>query len=238
MPNKSKTSSTTKTVTETPNVVEATSTKPTKKVVAKKTKPVVTETVEAKPVVTETVEPTNVVVESTVTEEVTLAEMTNAFQGKMQQLTSLLSNIKSDFRALEKRYTRDLKSATKLSSKQKRKSGHRAPSGFVKPTKISKELALFLNKPVDTEMARTEVTKDINKYIVANKLQDKNNGRQINPDDKLSALLKLSGSTEVLTYFNLQKYMSPHFAKASKPTTDGSVIAPMADTIASASSTV
>jgi chromatin remodeling complex protein RSC6 len=64
-------------------------------------------------------------------------------------------------------------------------------------------------------MARTEVTRDINKYIRTNNLQDKENGRKINPDTKLSVLLKLK-KTDELTYFNLQKYMSPHFAKANK----------------------
>jgi upstream activation factor subunit UAF30 len=64
-------------------------------------------------------------------------------------------------------------------------------------------------------MARTDVTREINAYIRANKLQDQDNGRKIIPDTKLAALLKLKKSDE-LTYFNLQKYMSPHFAKAVK----------------------
>jgi chromatin remodeling complex protein RSC6 len=72
-----------------------------------------------------------------------------------------------------------------------------------------------LDKPVGTEMARTEVTRDINKYIRTNNLQDKENGRKINPDAKLASLLKLKKNDE-LTYFNLQRYMSPHFAKAIK----------------------
>jgi chromatin remodeling complex protein RSC6 len=64
-------------------------------------------------------------------------------------------------------------------------------------------------------MARTEVTRDINAYIRKNNLQDKANGRKINPDEKLAELLKLK-KTDELTYFNLQRYMSPHFAKAVK----------------------
>ena len=64
-------------------------------------------------------------------------------------------------------------------------------------------------------MARTEVTRDINKYIRTNNLQDKENGRKIIPDSKLATLLKLN-ETDELTYFNLQRYMSPHFAKATK----------------------
>jgi chromatin remodeling complex protein RSC6 len=67
-------------------------------------------------------------------------------------------------------------------------------------------------------MARTEVTRDINTYIRTNSLQDKENGRKIIPDTKLSALLKIAKGEE-LTYFNLQRYMSPHFSKANKPPT-------------------
>ena len=138
------------------------------------------------------------------------------FMAKLQQVSSLLSSLKSEFRSLEKKATRELKAAQKASAKRKRKAGNRSPSGFVKPTLISNELAAFLAKPEGTQMARTEVTREINAYIRANKLQDPENGRKINADTKLTSLLKLSPGDE-LTYFNLQKYMSPHFAKASKP---------------------
>jgi chromatin remodeling complex protein RSC6 len=67
-------------------------------------------------------------------------------------------------------------------------------------------------------MARTEVTREINVYIRANKLQDVNNGRKINPDKKLATLLKLNKDDE-LTYFNLQRYMSSHFPKTIKTET-------------------
>ena len=63
-------------------------------------------------------------------------------------------------------------------------------------------------------MARTDVTKEINAYIRAHKLQDPENGRKINPDKKLAALLRI-GKSDELTYFNLQRYMSPHFIKAT-----------------------
>ena len=88
----------------------------------------------------------------------------------------------------------------------------RIPSGFVKPTLISDELAMFLGKPVGTEMARTDVSRKINSYIKENGLQDTENGRKINPDEKLRKLLALSEEDE-LTYFNLQKYMKHHFIK-------------------------
>jgi len=147
--------------------------------------------------------------------EAPLAEQSVEFAAKLQQMSVGISSLKSEFRALEKKWARELKAAQKQSSKRKRKAGNRAPSGFVKPTRISDELAKFLEKPAGTEMARTEVTRDVNKYIRTNNLQDKENGRKINPDSKLAALLKLK-KTDELTYFNLQKYMSHHFAKATK----------------------
>jgi len=135
------------------------------------------------------------------------------FLTKLQLVSSMLSSLKTDFRSLEKKSTRELKSASKAGAKRKRKTGNRSPSGFVKPTLISADLATFLGKPAGSEMARTEVTREINKYIRENELQDKANGRKINADVKLAALLKIDTTKEELTYFNLQRYMSPHFAK-------------------------
>ena len=144
-----------------------------------------------------------------------LFEASADFIAKLQQVNSIIASLKSEYRLLEKKWTRELKVAQKSSSKRKRRVGNRAPSGFVKPTLISDELAQFLDKPTGSEMARTEVTRDINKYIRAHNLQDVTNGRKIIPDAKLSALLKI-GAADELTYFNLQRYMSPHFAKSAK----------------------
>ena len=144
--------------------------------------------------------------------EATIIAQSSEFYAKINQLSSMIAGLKSEYKSLEKKWTKELKVAQKLSSKKKRKSGNRAPSGFVKPTRISDELAKFLEKPAGTEMARTDVTRQLNLYIRANSLQDKENGRKINPDSKLQTLLKLK-KTDELTYFNLQRYMSPHFTK-------------------------
>lgn len=145
-----------------------------------------------------------------------ISTQTAEFQAKLSQIMSLFTALKTEFRGLEKKWGREMKAAQKTQAKRKRQTGNRQPSGFTKPTRISDELAKFINKPVGTEMARTEVTREINKYIREHSLQDPENGRKINPDSKLQTLLKLTKSDE-LTYFNLQRYMSPHFTKAEKP---------------------
>lgn len=134
------------------------------------------------------------------------------YADKIVQLSSLVSAMKAEFKALEKSIAKELKAAEKASQKRKRASGNRAPSGFVKPTLISDELALFLGKDKGSKLARTAVSKEINNYIRANKLQDPTNGRKIIFDSKLGKLLKLTKADE-LTYFNLQKYMKHHFVK-------------------------
>jgi len=149
--------------------------------------------------------------------ESAIAAQSTEFLAKLNQLTIIVSSLKNEYKVMEKKWSRELKVAQKVNSKRKRKSGNRAPSGFVKPTRISDELAKFLDKAPGTEMARTDVTREINKYIRSQNLQDKENGRKINPDNKLTSLLKLK-KTDELTYFNLQRYMSPHFFKAVKET--------------------
>jgi len=215
MPKKTVSKTETEIVATAPVVVDAAAPVVAAEKKSRKPKAVKTEAVETvAPVVSETAAPATdaaVVADA----EAPLAEQSVEFLAKLQQLGTLINSIKSEYKTLEKKWSREVKTAQKQSSKRKRKAGNRAPSGFVKPTKISDELASFLGKDKGAEMARTDVTREINTYIRAHKLQDSTNGRKINPDKKLAALLKLK-TTDELTYFNLQKYMSPHFAKAAK----------------------
>ena len=218
MPKTSDTKTATATSASTAPITTA-SAAPTKKRVTKTTAPVesvaTTTPVVVAPVVSASTvnEVTNTVVDlSGDATETSLSEQFNVFMAKLQTVGAQFSSLKNEFRALERRCTRDFKVAQKTSSKGKRRSGNREPSGFVKPTEISEELASFLKKPSGTLMARTEVTKEINAYIRANSLQDKTNGRKIIPDAPLTKLLKIA-KTDELTYFNLQKYMSHHFPK-------------------------
>lgn len=83
-------------------------------------------------------------------------------------------------------------------------------SEFTIPILISDELAILLGKPAGTEMSRCEVSKELNTYIRENGLQDRENKRIINADEKLRKLLGLTNEDE-LTCFNLHKYLKHHF---------------------------
>jgi chromatin remodeling complex protein RSC6 len=151
------------------------------------------------------------------TEQVEVQSLTDQFNDLLGQLSTLrtqLTSVTSQVRVLAKRSDRELKQAQKA-SKKKRKAGNKEPSGFTKPAKISSELAAFLGKAEGTEMARTEVTKELQKYILSHKLQDPSNRRNINADKKLRQLLGMKKS-DSLTYFNLQKWMKPHFKTATQ----------------------
>ena len=143
------------------------------------------------------------------------------FAAKLQQLTSNLATIKTDFKTLGKDVTRVMKAAAKVSSKKRKSNRERKLSGFTKPTRISDEMANFLGVAHGTEMARTAVSKEIHNYVEKHGLKNPNNGRYFRADAKLTKLLNYhykegSGDDkkQMLGYFNLQKYMKHHFQKA------------------------
>jgi chromatin remodeling complex protein RSC6 len=156
---------------------------------------------------------TNTVVQEVASIESTLSASLTSFASTIQALTQQLAKLKADFKVIEKQVIREARSMDKINAKRNKNKGSRAPSGFVKPAKITTELADFLGVAHGTEMARTDVTREITKYVRTHNLQDKENGRKINPDAKLRKLLK-AGEKEEVTYFNLQKFMSQHFLKA------------------------
>ena len=156
----------------------------------------------------------NVVVPVVQTEG-SLQESFNGVVSLLGEMNGLLSKVKAELKVLEKQVSKEMKVLDKINQKKNKNKGSRAPSGFVKPTKISDELSTFLKKEKGSMMARTDVTKEMTAYIRENSLQDKSNGRKILPDAKLKKLLKVSDADE-LTYFNLQKFMSPHFEKSVK----------------------
>jgi upstream activation factor subunit UAF30 len=181
--------------------------------------------VAAAPVVQEPVVAVNPVVQEAVAEDsktLSSEAILTAVDAKIQQVSSIIASLKNDSKALRKQIAQDKKATEKLAKKSAKKKravveGEEAKprnSGFMRPVKISDELASFLGKATGTVMGRQDANDEIRKYVSTNNLKEteKGKGRNINPDAKLSALLKLPAN-EQLTYFNLQKYMKPHFIK-------------------------
>lgn len=188
-----------------------TTSKPSKKATKTPTPEVAPPQVEEKNVV-EDAQSVSTIAPDTTTIESSLTENLLVLAESIQSMTTLLSKIKGDYKVLEKQVLKEARAIDKVNAKRKKSKGSRAPSGFVKPTAISKDLAKFLGVAEDTKIARTDVTKLITAYVKEHKLQAPSNGRMIIPDKKLMNLLNCKSSDEV-TYFNLQKYMKPHFVK-------------------------
>lgn len=130
---------------------------------------------------------------------------------QLNLIKTQISGVQHNIKNLEKNVKKQMKGLKKEVVKTKNK-GNRQPSGFAKPSKVTKELCEFMNKEEGSEIARTEVTRALVAYIKENKLENKTNSKIISPDNKLKDLLGLDDSQE-LTYFNIQKFMNKHFVK-------------------------
>lgn len=149
----------------------------------------------------EVVEETNVTSES-------FNDVLDSLQGLKLYINTLSLQVKN----LEKSVNKKMRKLEKEAKKNRLK-GNRKASGFAVPGKISKELCLFMKKKEGAEVARTEVTKYIIKYIEDNKLKNPDNKKEILPDKALKSLLDLKNPKDGVTYFNIQKYMNKHFIK-------------------------
>ena len=135
--------------------------------------------------------------------------ITNSLTLFKMQISTLQQHVKT----VEKNVKKEFKNIKKDKKKDKPKN-KRAPSGFAKPTKVTKELCEFMDKPEGSEIARTEVTKVLVAYIKSNKLLEQGDDlkNKIVPDQKLMNLLGIKNDElNGLTYFSIQKYMNKHF---------------------------
>jgi hypothetical protein len=143
----------------------------------------------------------------------TILEQFNTITDSLTLFKMQISTLQQHVKNVEKTVKKELKQKDKKKDKPKNK---RAPSGFAKPTKVTKELCEFMDKPEGSEIARTEVTKALVIYIKNNNLleQGEDLKNKIVPDQKLQNLLGIKNDSDELiglTYFNIQKYMNKHF---------------------------
>jgi chromatin remodeling complex protein RSC6 len=122
----------------------------------------------------------------------------------------------SELKRLEKRVAKLQKEADKRRRKSKKPvEGEevvpRKPSIFEVPTGLSSELCSFLGLSNGSKESRSNVTKAITTYVKEHNLKNKHN---ITPDAKLKSLLGVKDG-ELLTYFNLQRYLNRHYLKAT-----------------------
>ncbi len=144
----------------------------------------------------------------------TLDEDLKAVTANLTTLRETAAAMLAQVKKLEKRVHREIKDARKRKRRAPPAEGAdakpRQPSIFERPTKVTDELCLFLGKPKDTLMSRSEVTKAVNNYVKEKGLKNKHD---IKPDAALKKLLAI-GEGEPLTYFNLQRYLNRHYVKA------------------------
>ena len=128
-----------------------------------------------------------------------------------------LENIQIELTAIRTEIKSLTKLVRKIKSKQDDPDGEKAKkraenNGFNRKQKVTDKLRDFLGLKKGELVSRSEVTKAINKYITEQGLKHPENGRQLILDEKLKDLLQPPADV-VVTYLNLQKYLSPHYVK-------------------------
>jgi hypothetical protein len=142
----------------------------------------------------------------------------NSLQDKFLEFGTRVSDIIrsiKEFQNFGKTLEKECLSLTRQLTKFKRskaKSASRPLSGFAIPTKLSDELYAFLKIQPGTLIARKDVTKLMNTYIVENECRDTKDKRRIIPNAPLQELF-CCDEDEHITYFNLQTYMKKHYVK-------------------------
>jgi len=132
--------------------------------------------------------------------------------------------ITSHVKLLNRLYKKEIKNIQKAASKARRNAKKdpnrpkRTPSGFAVPSKISSEMCDFLSLKHGTELSRTDITKKLTTYIREKNLQIPTNRRSFIPDNALGGILgplKEIDQDKGYTYFNLQRYITPHIVSSS-----------------------
>ena len=133
---------------------------------------------------------------------------------KINSLSVIIKETLAELKVLKKDYEKMRKAVEK--TERKRANARTNPNGFAKPTPITDELCHFLNVPVGSVMSRTQTTRAINAYIKEKNLNKPENKRIILPDPALRKLLNVKDGEEI-SFFSLQKFLSPLFKKNPAP---------------------
>jgi chromatin remodeling complex protein RSC6 len=130
-----------------------------------------------------------------------------------QLLKKTLKSYERDRKDYERNLARDRRKAKKDPSRKKRD-----PSGFAVATDISDNLCDFLSIEKGSKLSRTDVTRKVTAYIREQNLQVPANRRSFIPDEQLGSILgplKDIDKDKGFTYFNLQRYITPHITSSA-----------------------
>jgi chromatin remodeling complex protein RSC6 len=166
----------------------------------------------AKSEVASTVAATEATTEAVVSPHDTLETLAN-------DMIKMAKSLLETARLAKKEHAKVVKKAEQGGKKRRAKSDGESThsnSVFLQPSKISPALAKFCGVSAETQLSRTEATRKIAAYIKEHDLQNPENRREIRADATLTALFALT-SEDKLNYFNLQRYIKPHFIKEAKP---------------------
>jgi len=193
------------------------------KAAAKAPKPAKAATTPAAPVVAAPVAPVNVVeatpVEAADAAVTSVQDDVKAMLTHANTLRETAAALVAELKRVDKRVARLQKEADKRRRRVKKpvegeEVKPRKPSIFELPTPLSNELCSFLGRASGSKESRSNITKAITTYVKEKNLKEKHT---IKPDAKLKALLGVAEG-DVLTYFNLQRYLNRHYLKPAAPT--------------------
>lgn len=166
---------------------------------------------------------TETVEQTAVTADDMIVELITKFDALSKEVKETVSQLKTIRKAVAKQ-------TKKKTKRTVTRDPNAPPSGFNRPTEISSELAEFLGTPAGELVARTYVTRHINKYVKEHGLQREDNKRVIDLSKEGGAPLQklLNPPSDVeLTFFNLQTYLKGHYPKKSVVSADTPASAPV-----------
>lgn len=152
----------------------------------------------------------DIVIDPMVRQLNTMAELLDTLAKTSKSLTVEMKALTKDVNKLR---------ASKMSNKKTKRvvdpENPRKPGALEKPVPISDELAEFLGLNKGEMYSRQTITLNINKFVKDNDIQNPENRRYILLDSEAGQKLKtlLRDPDQPLTFFNIQRYLKPHYPK-------------------------
>jgi len=191
---------------------------PAKKAVTKKADAAPVAAPAAAPVAAKSEAPSTVAATEATTEAATVSPH-DELETLANDMIKMAKRVLEVARLAKKEHAKQVKKAEQGGKKRRVKADGESThsnSVFLQPSKISPALAKFCGVTAETMLSRTEATRKIAAYIKEKDLQNPENRREIRADATLTSLFALT-SEDKLNYFNLQRYIKPHFIKEVKP---------------------